>query len=159
MQLHCYTLAVLAAAIGLQAAPSQQQKVSMTVTSAIGTVGYESEPFQCLPNQTLAALNETLMVQVFGTPGMPYILFTGSPSTYCQPIGGFLGEIAVGAPLLTFRIASLQPDPTGTHELGVDLIKYPVPAYLPIGIQFRLQVLSVAGEGPGFSRATEVHTR
>ena len=157
MQLHRFTRAAFAAAIALQAAPCQV--VSMQVMSSVGTVGYAGEPFQCLPNQTLASLGDTLLVSVYGTASLPYVVYTGTPSTYCQPIGGIHGELAVGAPIYTFRVGMLTIVPGYPDTFGADQVKYPIATYLPLGTQLRLQVLSLAPEGLAFSRATEVHIR
>lgn len=160
MQLHHIAIAAVAGAIALQAAPCQDH-VSLAVTSTIGKVGSMCEPFQCLPNQTLGNLGETLKVEVYAAVGNAYVLFTGSPAVGCQPIGGILGELAAWAPILTYQVGFISDGYVGGPcDVGLAVTKYRIPEYLPLGTQFRLQALGFTmKEGPAFSRATEVHTR
>jgi hypothetical protein len=156
---HQLLLGAIAAGLAVQAAPCQTN-VSMVVTSAIGTVGAPCEPFQCLPNQTLAALGETLQIEIYGTEGMPYVLFLGLPTEYCQPVPGIHGELGATFPLFTFRVATIDSRaPVGACNLGRANVAMQIAPYLPLGIQLRVQALAMDPNGLGFTRATEVHTR
>jgi hypothetical protein len=150
--------AALAGVLALQAAPCQ---VSMSVTTTIGTVGQVCEPFQCLPHQTLASLGENLAVEVYGMSAKPYVLFVGFPGTYCQAIGGIAGELGMVFPIYTIQVGVIAASrlPIGSCNLTPAMVTVQVASYLPIGTQFRLQALSVDVNGPGFSRAVEIHTR
>lgn len=162
MQLHHNVLSVIAGAVALQFAPCQAQSmVSMSVTSAIGTVGQACEPFQCLPHQTLAYLGEGLAIEVFGLPEMPYILFAGTPTIGCLPILGLSGELAVWAPIITLQLGFVSNNYVGDCGVAVSTMSCTVPVTIPLGMQLRLQSIAMAPklEQPAFSRAIEVHTR
>ncbi len=155
------TTMMLAGVCLLQAAPGQSG-VAMSVRTAIGTVGYACEPFECLPNQTLAGLGEMVDVEVYGRVGSPYVLFGGMPVVGCQPFPGFTGGLALWSPIITLQIGGIGDTGIG-NECNVDVAEYRfmVPTNVPTGVQFRLQAVTMAGtdDGFGFTRAVEIHTR
>lgn len=161
MKLHHHTLALLAGAALLQAAAGQGG-VAMSVGTTIGTVGYACEPFQCLPNQTLAGLGETIGIEVYGRADSPFVLFSGMPVVGCQPFPGLTGGLALWSPITTLSIGAINN--TGiVNDCNVDMaeLKFLVPTNVPVGVQFRLQAVTFAAtdEGLGFTRAVEIHTR
>jgi hypothetical protein len=132
----------------------------MSVASSVGTVGGACQPFQCLPYQTLANLGEHLNVTVYGSMNMPYVLFLGLPGEYCQVIPGIAGELGVAFPIYTVGIGTVGVyAPVSVCNTASAITQVQVANYLPLGTQFRLQVLSVDDNGLGFSRAVEIHTR
>ena len=154
---HSLFLGALAGGLALQAASGQ---VSMSVTSSIGTVGQACEAFQCLPHQTLAGLGENLTVEIHGMAGMPYVLAIGMPSPYCQPIVGIAGELGLAFPVFTLEIGVIVTRTTvGLCNVSPAVMTVNVSNQRPLGIQFRLQALTVGANGLGFTRATEIHTR
>ena len=153
---HPLLLTAFIGALALQV-PGQ---VSMSVTSSIGTVGQACEPFQCLPNQTLASLGEYLTVETYGSMGMPYVLFLGLPGEYCQVVPGIAGELGVAFPIYTVQIGTVGSRlPVGSCNISSVSTQVQVAPYLPLGTQFRLQALSVDVNGIAFARAVEIHTR
>ncbi|MCB9887809.1 MAG: hypothetical protein H6838_20155 [Planctomycetes bacterium] len=155
------TVMLLAGASLMQAAPGQGG-VAMSVRTAIGIVGYVCEPFQCLPNQTLAALGEDVEIEVYGRSLAPYVLFGGMPVVGCQPFPGLTGGLALWSPIVTLHIGGIGATGIG-NDCNADVAehKFQVPTNVPVGVQFRLQAVTFAGtdEGLGFTRAVEIHTR
>jgi hypothetical protein len=163
-------LSVLVALLAQQAAAQDQERAapspqaSLCVTTAIGTCGSICEPFQCLPNATLASPGEVLRFDIAGGAKQPWLLFTGSSVVGCQPISGIGGELGLWAPITTIMVGTLGGVGPNSCFAAEGYWKMELPLGMPLGMVIRFQVLTVnAAYGYAgaleFSRAVEMRLR
>lgn len=169
MTLHTFGIALLASTVAIQIASSQEQTfprdpsgVSMMVRSSIGAVGSPCEAFDCMAHQTLAAPGERLAIEVYALADSPYVLFLGMPTPGCQAVPQLAGALGLWAPIVTLEFGIVSAvSSAGACPATLAATALVVPTTVSLGMQFRLQAFGfgMAGEGLGFTRAVEVHTR
>lgn len=142
-------------------------QVSLCVTAAIGSCGYFCQPFDCVPNYTLVSRGERVRFDIGGSRAQPYVLFSGSAVPGCAPVAGIEGALGLWADIFTVAIGLIYdlPPPGGsTCETGTAVFFADLPASMPMGTDFRFQVLGIntycrSAPTQAFSRATELRSR
>lgn len=153
-----HTMAALAGALLLQAAPCQAG-VSIVVTTGSGVVGAACENFDCTPHTVGAAPKEAVAVDIYGRPNGLYALLGGLPAFDCIEFPGIFGGLVISDPVLTLEIG-LIPD-TGTSygcEVDVASTVYPVPSNVPMGVAICLQAVAFSPTdlGIAFTRGVDL---
>lgn len=163
MQPNRCALALIVAAVAAQAAPAQKPLVdpgvSLVVTAANGTAGFECETFLPHPLDVPVMAGEGILVDLFGLGDHPYLLLAGMPPAHPNDIPGIAGQLVMDLPLVILDYgmvpASGTPGPCGMNRI---MRKIEVPWNAPFGAQLVLQALAVrvAPAEWTFSRAVQL---